>query len=124
MLVAIHVESADLSEEDVEHLSQLNTGKTVLVADRELINELRLLVGNVIRLCESNIRPEERSALCTHPGSIACVAPDGKFYCCGLHVGEARYELGSVHRRQLQDIMRDDTLPHERLYRRRIGTPL
>lgn len=111
--VGIHLSGMALSDEDIEHLAGLDTAKTYIMAERDAIESLRFLEEKGIRLCESKLRPEERSPRCTKPEAIACVGLDGHLFTCGLVLGNERYSLGNVQERPLDAIMSDRSLPHE-----------
>ncbi len=111
--VGLHLTSNCLSEDDIEHLTRLESDKTYLIADKKHIASLRYLEASGLHLSEANIRPSERAKHCTKPEEIACVGTDGRLFSCGLVLGDERFEMGDAQDRTLRDVMEDQSLPHE-----------
>lgn len=113
MKIGIHLDNVSLNDEDVLRLTRLDVSQVFLLVDKSCLEELRYLEEKGIRICESNIRPDERHVPCTNPRAMACVGVDGSLYTCGLVLGDERYALGNIRERGLREVMSDESLPHE-----------
>lgn len=110
--VGLHLTSNCLSEDDIERLMGLERERTFLVADASAIGALRFLEEHGLHVCESDSHVANSAGRCNKPANIACVGPDGQLFSCGLVLGEKEYALGDVRDRRLDDVMRDESLPH------------
>ena len=111
--IGIHLENVCLNDEDSLRLTQLDTSRVFLLVDKSCLEELRYLEESGIRICKSNVRPDEREVPCPIPQTMACVGVDGSLYTCGLVLGNERYALGNIRERGLREIITDESLPHE-----------
>lgn len=110
--VGLHLRCNCLSEEDAERLSRLDHDRTFVVADGELSNTLRTLQERGINICQADLHLHHKMSRCTKPADIACVAPNGRMYSCGLVLGDQEFAMGDAREHRLVDVMNDQSLPH------------
>ncbi len=110
--VGLHLTCNCLSEDDIEHLAQLDPAHTYLVADPNTSSGLRLLQDRGVQVCQSDLHLRHKVTQCTKPVDIACVGPDGRMFSCGLVLGDSEFALGDAREQRLDQVMRDESLPH------------
>lgn len=110
--VGLHLDSADMDEDDIAELNQLDVPLTHLLADRAKLPAFQFLKDLGFQVSEADISADERGESCANPESIACAGPDGTLYSCGLVSGETEHALGNAQVKRLDVYMNDGSVPH------------
>jgi len=110
--VGLHITCNCLSEDDIEHLTQLEAERTYLVCDSSTGQSLRPLKERGLHVCESDLHLREKMSRCTKPTDMACIGPDGRMFSCGLVLGDQEFSLGDAREQRLDAVMSDNSLPH------------
>ena len=111
MMVGLYAHGAQLTEQDIEAMEQLNLTKMCLFVDQEHLDEAEAAVQKRVTVCPADVEPQEHRIPCELPEDIICVSADGTLYTCGLVLGDPRFSLGNVFDRPLFTIVDDDSLP-------------
>jgi radical SAM protein with 4Fe4S-binding SPASM domain len=101
-----------LSAEDAERLARLDHDKTFVVTSQEISQSLRPLQERGVNICPSDLHLRHTMTRCTKPFDIACVAPNGHMYSCGLVLGDREFAFGDAREHRLDQVMNDQSLPH------------
>ncbi len=113
MQVGIHFYGSDISEEEVQLLSDLDKSKTSLFLDDHLAARAFLFEKHGFDIFPAIGQDQEHvSPECHLPEEMTCVGASGNLYTCGLVLGEKEYRLGHCFERPMDDFMTDPSLPH------------
>ncbi|MBI4560223.1 MAG: hypothetical protein HY706_21740 [Candidatus Hydrogenedentes bacterium] len=113
MSVGLHIFGDRLAEDAVSEIRQLDLEKTRVYVDREYEDAFRYLepLGIRLQVADSSDHTKQQHT-CHLPESMTCVGTEGALYTCGLVLGNENYRLGNVFEVRLDDVMKDESLPH------------
>jgi radical SAM protein with 4Fe4S-binding SPASM domain len=113
MSVGIHLFDATLTREEAERLAELDTDRTWLFMEADVreqlpaVDDLQLNIYDATGQDQEVVAPE-----CHLPEEMTCVGANGSMYTCGLVLGDRNYGFGNFFNRRLNDVMKDESLPH------------
>lgn len=105
MTVGIHTTAAKLSKVDRERLEALRPNMTWLFVDPGNLDEMKVLEGNGLRVCSSDVCREDDDFECDGPLNLVFVGPQGSLYPCGSVFGTDELHLGHVAARPLSEVL-------------------
>lgn len=112
MVAGIHLRAGSLSIEDINAIKRLDSSRCHVFVPQETIGQLQNLSGAGLSIHPADVEHDHRDGLCSMPGNMVFVKPDGTLYTCGMVKQNRDYLLGHILERKLNHIVRDPSLPH------------
>ncbi len=116
MVVGIYLfgDGLPIGDGEVEAFKRLNQEQTHLFIEQEHFDKAAAVQSVGIPIHNADIfRNNSNKAICELPHTMTCVGAEGNLYTCGLVLGEEDFRLGNVCAERLDNVLEDESLPHE-----------